>query len=166
MGCNPTMWRKLEAIPILERESVSFYNPQVEDWSPELLALEEAAKQNATVLLFVIDAETRALMSMLEATELIATGRQVVLTIRDVVPKQQFGEDVVGVTELKDLNRARGFLTDMAQRHGVPVHQTVEAAVHGAIAMARCEEPLVDKLGAEFDQLGGPKAMPTPERVA
>merc|ERR1719352_226069 len=77
-SCNPTVWRTLEAIPILERESVSFYNPQVEDWSPELLAQEQHAKQHATVLLFVIDAETRALMSMLEATELIATGRKVI----------------------------------------------------------------------------------------
>jgi hypothetical protein len=42
------------------------FNPQVEEWSPELVALEAAAKDRARCLVFVVDNQTRSLASMLE----------------------------------------------------------------------------------------------------
>jgi hypothetical protein len=38
-SCNPTTWRKDTAIPALDVAGISYYNPQVEDWSPELIDL-------------------------------------------------------------------------------------------------------------------------------
>ena len=43
-SCNPTTWRKDIAIPLLEENNVDYYNPQVEDWSPELMTTENYQK--------------------------------------------------------------------------------------------------------------------------
>merc|ERR1712093_796708 len=83
-SCNPTIWRSKVAIPLLESAHVDYFNPQVKEWSEELLAKEQQAKQEAAVLLFVIDGDTRALMSMLEAVEFVVSGRDVVLAVNSV----------------------------------------------------------------------------------
>jgi hypothetical protein len=58
-SCNPTTWRRDVAIPMLEEHGILFYNPQVDDWSPELVAIEAKAKDEASILLFFIDDQTR-----------------------------------------------------------------------------------------------------------
>lgn len=57
------------------------------DWHPNLIQLEAAAKEECEVLLFVIDSKTRAIASMLEATEYIMQQRKVVLVILDIPGK-------------------------------------------------------------------------------
>lgn len=129
-SCNPTTWRKDVAIPILEAAGVSYYNPQVDDWSPELVDIEAKAKAEAETLLFVIDSQTRAIASILEATEMIVEGRDVVLVINQIADGTEIGGQKVTGSELKDLNRARTYLHDLAERHGmVDVYATVAEAV-------------------------------------
>jgi len=132
-SCNPTRWRGDVAIPLLCKHEVAFYNPQVENWYPELMELENRAKHAATVNLFVIDGQTRAIMSMMEAVEYITTKRAVAVAVINVSEGQKIGEDCVSGTESKDLNRARGYLCDVAKRYGVEVHTSVEGAVEDAI---------------------------------
>jgi len=131
-SCDPTQWRQQSAMPFLERAGISYYNPQVADWHPGLLDEENRAKATAAVLLFVIDNDTRALMSMLEAVEFITAGRQVVLAIAPI----KEGQTIAGASgasvsagECKDLNRARTYLGDVAKRHAVQVHESVEGAI-------------------------------------
>eukprot|EP00741_Cyanophora_paradoxa_P020906 tig00021318_g20182.t1 len=128
-ACNPTTWRRELAIPELTRAGVSFFNPQVEEWRPELVAVEAEAKRAAGVLLFVIDAQTRGLASMVEAAEYIAAARPVLLAVLPVPAGAAIGGEVVQAGELKDLNRAREYLRDVAQRHGVRVFGDVQSAV-------------------------------------
>ena len=128
-SCNPTTWRKDVAIPILEAAGVSYYNPQVDDWSPELVAIEAKAKEEAETVLFVIDSQTRAIASILEATEMIMSQRDVVLVIDQISDCTEIGGQTVTGSELKDLNRARTYLRDLASRHLVGVYPTVAAAV-------------------------------------
>lgn len=137
-SCNPTTWRTDVAIPLLESAGVEYYNPQVEDWSPELVAIEAAAKDEADVLLFVIDSQTRAIASMLEATEYICTGRRVVLVIDDLEAGTEITGKLIYGSELKDLNRARAYLRDVAKRHHVAVHNDVTEAVKTASAHSCC----------------------------
>jgi len=134
-SCNPTTWRKDVAIPLMEERGVSFYNPQVEDWSEELLQLEADAKAKAAVLLFVIDGDTRAMMSMLEVIEYIAVGRAVALAVVPVQEGQRIDGEEVGPRELKDLNRARRYVLDAAERRGIEVRRTIEEAVQDAIQL-------------------------------
>lgn len=56
---------------------------QRSDWRPELIELEQQAKENARVLLFVHDKETRSLASMVEVGEMSARKKPLVLAIED-----------------------------------------------------------------------------------
>lgn len=129
-SCNPTTWRRDIAMPLLERAGVTYYNPQVDEWSEELIAVETRAKASATLLLFVIDGLTRAIVSMNEVTELICRGRQVVLVTQDIEDGCEIGDERITGRELKDLNRGRSYLRELAGRSGVAVFETVEEAVH------------------------------------
>jgi raw len=138
-SCNPTTWRRDIAIPMLDAAGVTYYNPQVEDWSPELVAIEAAVKDEAELLLFVIDSQTRAIASMLEATEYICTGRHVVLVIQDVSLRELAAVYAASAVEIKDLNRARDYLRDLATRHGVKIYPSVTAAIAGIVARAKAD---------------------------
>jgi raw len=129
-SCNPTTWRHDIAIPMLDRAGVTYYNPQVDNWTPELVDIEARAKDRADQLLFVVDSDTRAIASILEATEAICTGHAVSLVVKnvDTVKRPEFE------SEAKDLNRARAYLRDLATRHNVRVYPSVTAAVAGIIA--------------------------------
>jgi hypothetical protein len=133
-SCDPTTWRTDVAIPVLEQAGVSYYNPQVDDWSPELVALEAQAKDSASTCLFVIDSQTRAMASAVEAAELISAGRNVALVVLDIEDGLVIGGETVTGRQLKDLNRMRAYLRDVAQRHDVPAYDSVEAAVEALAA--------------------------------
>jgi hypothetical protein len=166
-ACNPTTWRRDVAMPALERAGVSYFNPQVDEWHPDLIEIEANAKAGARLLLFVIGPETRGVASMVEAAELIACCRNVVLVLQDIPPGTTFagrvrfaGRLVVSFArahtiarahssrrrasvaqelppdEVKDLNRGRAYLADVADRHGVPVYQSIEAATEEIVRRA------------------------------
>lgn len=59
------------AIPVLHKSSITYFNPQVDEWYPELIEVEEQAKTAASLLLFVIDNQTRAISSMVEVAYLV-----------------------------------------------------------------------------------------------
>lgn len=139
-SCNPTTWRSDYACPELKKFNVTYYNPQRDDWSPALVALEAHVKESCRILLFVIDKQTRAIASMLEAAEYIAAGRNVVLAINKIPEGCRISdEEVVGST-LKDLNRARDYLSDTALRHGCPYftdENSVQSAIHAVVQKAK-----------------------------
>jgi len=129
-SCNPTSWRVDEAIPFLEQHQITYYNPQVDDWHDGLVELEATAKDNAKVLMFVIDNSTRAIASILEATEYTCIGRVVSLVVLGELQEgQEIDGELIGTREAKDLNRARKYLRDVAKRHGVEVHNDVRSAL-------------------------------------
>ncbi len=84
-SCNPTTWRKDIAIPLLSAHDVPYFNPQVDDWDPSLVAMEAQAKLEAPVLLFVIDSATRAIASMIEVVELVSEGYTCVVAIHEIM---------------------------------------------------------------------------------
>lgn len=61
---------------------------QVSSWSPDLLAAEHCAKQNADVLFFVLDRETRCLAGMVEVAQLAAAQRPIVVVVMEYKPSQ------------------------------------------------------------------------------
>ena len=140
--------------------------------------IEAAAKEEAKVLFFVVDRNTRGIASMVEvsraccvlllfvsdsllhalicqAAELIASGRKIVLIIQNMPKGARIGGRVcacvhgpnrtcrnihmmatamacsllaqaIDDSETKDLNRGRDYLRDVARRHGVQTHDSVE----------------------------------------
>ena len=53
-------------MPTLQNAAITYFNPQVDEWFPELIEVEEQAKMTASLLLFVVDNQTRAISSMVE----------------------------------------------------------------------------------------------------
>ena len=127
-SCDPTTWRTDVVIPILQSKNVEFYNPQVKDWHSGLVALEREAKKKADVLFFVIDSQTRAIGSIAEVAGYIGAHRNVVLVVNDVVDGTTIGGQVVTGSELKDLNRGRAYVRDLAHEFGVTVHTDIKVA--------------------------------------
>jgi hypothetical protein len=93
-SCNPTTWRADTAIPELQKYGITFYNPQVSRWVPELVAKEHDAKQAASVLLYVVDSQTRSTVGMIEVAYLVASGRCVVVVAHSYKP----GQSIMGET--------------------------------------------------------------------
>lgn len=80
-SCNPTTWRQAVAIPYLEMNGISYYNPQVDNWTPDVVKTERDAKQSAQVLLFVIDKQTRSTVSLVESAYMAGDSKNLVLVM-------------------------------------------------------------------------------------
>jgi len=139
-SCNPTTWRHDISIPLLEKNNVPYYNPQVEEWSPDLMVKENLSKNTAKCLLFVVDGLTRAIASMIEITEYITSGRKVVLVVNNIENEQLVDGKPVTGRELKDLNRGRAYLADVADRYRIPVYADVIHATMHAIKIMQDKE--------------------------
>lgn len=124
-SCNPTTWRKDIAIPLLEKHNITYYNPQVDEWSDDLLEQENFHKANAKYLLFVIDNQTRAVASLVEASYYIGKGRNIILVVHEIKEPT----DTILPGELKDLNRGRTYLKDIASNEKVKIYQRIEDAI-------------------------------------
>lgn len=85
-------------------------------------------KENSTVLLFIIGSTTRALASILDSTEYLCRGRITVLAVIDIEDGTEINGEAVSPSEKKDLNRARAYLRESAERHGVPCYSTIDGA--------------------------------------
>ncbi|CAL1268257.1 unnamed protein product [Larinioides sclopetarius] len=132
-SCNPTTWRKDIAIPTFKRLNITYYNPQVAQWGPELIELENQAKQNAEVMFFVIDNQTRSVASMIEAAQVAGTDRKLILVVHEF---EKPGSVVMGETitekEFRDLRQGQRYLQDLVEKQDIPVFDNINKAVLGA----------------------------------
>lgn len=134
-GSTQSNWREEVAIPILKKNGLTFFHPHSSS-STSRMPLEAAAMDNSRVLLFVILKTSRSVGAMNEAAFHIGLRHnKVVLCVQHI-------SGDVGVTEedgtkakltkhaLKDYNRGRSYLSDIANREGVPVFDNITEALH------------------------------------
>jgi hypothetical protein len=69
-SCGMTTWREKIAIPMLKKEGLSYFNPQLPEWSMRYIPLEAAVKDSCRLLLYVITPDTRGITSMLEVGDI------------------------------------------------------------------------------------------------
>lgn len=140
-----TTWRDEIAIPALTAAGVSYFNPQlpIHAWTADREAVEMAAKDAATVLLFVVSDETRGVATVAEIAYYMGLGRSLALAIVDLPAGASLYGQPRPMEEIDDLNRGRLFVRTMARRHNVPVFPTVAEAVRHAIALACPRQTLV-----------------------
>ena len=67
--CNEDMWREEIVEPILKERGIPFFNPVVKDWTPEFIQLEDEAKKESDVLLFVITSKMTGVYSIAEVID-------------------------------------------------------------------------------------------------
>ncbi|XP_029178725.1 uncharacterized protein LOC114946418 isoform X2 [Nylanderia fulva] len=137
-SCNPTTWRSDIAIPTLQNLGITYYNPQVSQWGPELIAQEYEAKQTARVLLFVIDNQTRNSAGIIEAAQLAATRSESLVLV--IYPYRQ-GQTILGETvsaqEYHDLMNGLLVLQYLMERQRIPIFESVSVALHCTSKMLR-----------------------------
>jgi hypothetical protein len=139
-SCNPTTWRHDQAIPYFQSRSVSFYNPQVADWTPDLVEIEHRAKELAPLLFFVIDHDTRALASIVEVCYLAARGRSIIVVMNPMPDKkhakfiqqknsshEQDNED-----DYENVCEARRTLRTLLRSINIPIFDNVRLALECA----------------------------------
>ncbi|XP_076232155.1 uncharacterized protein LOC143177822 isoform X2 [Calliopsis andreniformis] len=148
-SCNPTTWRSEIAIPTLQSLGITYYNPQVSQWGPELIAQEYEAKQTAKVLLFVIDNQTRNTAGIIEAAQLAATRRESLILV--IYPYRQ-GQTILGETvstqEYYDLMNGLLVLQYLMERQRIPIFESVSVALNCTSKVLR-EEIKVQDLHSE-----------------
>jgi len=66
--CNNSTWRDW-VIPELDRLQIPYFNPVVEDWTPECQAEEERQKEECDIHLYVIAPEMTGVYSIAEAVD-------------------------------------------------------------------------------------------------
>lgn len=129
-GCGPLQhWREDIAIPMLRKHGVDYFNPNVANWTPQLIPLEAQAKKVCSVLLYFVGADTRSIGNMVEAAHFIGRGREVVLCLNEVPPSCRVDDDELGARAVKDLNRGRLYLQDIANRQNIKIFTNVREAV-------------------------------------
>jgi len=66
--CNNSTWRDW-VMPELDRLKIPYFNPVVEDWTPECQAEEERQKEECDIHLYVITPEMTGVFSIAEAVD-------------------------------------------------------------------------------------------------
>lgn len=131
-SCNPTTWRKDEAIPLLESLGISYFNPQVSEWTADLVAVEHNAKESASVLFYVLDRRTRNVVGIIEAANFAGTQRNLVL----VTDPYKEGEPVAGENishvEYEELCSGLSTLHDLVASQGIIVHSNITEGIKWA----------------------------------
>ncbi|XP_054744894.1 uncharacterized protein LOC129249228 isoform X2 [Anastrepha obliqua] len=129
-SCNPTTWRADVAIPALKELGISFYNPQVSDWTPDLIELEHRAKEKARVLFFVMDSETRASAGAIEAAHIAGQNcKQLVLVLHPYKRNQSILKEQISQQEYIDLRRNQLILKELVTRRGLPVMDDIPSGL-------------------------------------
>ncbi|KAM3966807.1 LOW QUALITY PROTEIN: NDT-like domain-containing protein raw [Aphomia sociella] len=136
-SCNPTTWRSDIAIPMLKTMGITYFNPQVDDWSTELIEVEHRAKAAARAFLFVLDSETRAVAASVEAAHLAAAPRDLLLVLRPYTRNQKIGPETISELEYVELARARATLQEAVERRGLPAFTDIPAALRCARTVLR-----------------------------
>ncbi|CAF2542841.1 unnamed protein product [Rotaria sp. Silwood2] len=137
-SCNPTTWRYEQAIPYFQFHSVSYYNPQVANWTPDLVEIEHSAKESAELLFFVIDHDTRSLAAIAEVCYLIARDRTTIV-VTSPMPKDKYQTKFIqqknffneqdNENDYENACQARETLRILLQIKNVPVFDNVKVGL-------------------------------------
>ena len=71
---------------------------------------------------------------MLEASEYVTAGRRIILCVKNVEAGAQIAGHEIKSDEAKDLNRARDYLINVAERNNVKVYTTIEEMMVACLA--------------------------------
>lgn len=104
--CNNSTWRD-RLIPLLIENNINYFNPVVEDWTPECQKEEYRQKENeCNVHLYVITKEMKGAFSIAEAVDSAWQDR--VITIFQVIPEGFDKAEIKSLNAVSELISKRG----------------------------------------------------------
>ena len=110
-------------------------------WRPELIDLENKAKQKADILFFVVDNQTRSVVSMIEVAYIAATQRHLLLVLHPYSgPGALIADEPISQAEYQDLNQAQSYLNDLVERQNFPVFDQIPVALNCLAATLRQQD--------------------------
>ena len=112
--CNESTWRS----NLIKKLKINYFNPVVEDWTPECQAEEERQKEICDFLLFVITPKMTGVFSIAEVVECAITKpEKTIFCILSIDGDKSFTD-----SQLKSL-KATG---DLVRRYGVVYFTSLE----------------------------------------
>ena len=158
-SCNPTTWRGDIVIPMFQNRQIEFYNPQVDEWTEALVQAEAKAKEQAQLLFFVLDNQTRALASIMEACYFLGTRKPLTLIVKEYEgPGNRWeiqGEEL-DEYEIDLLNDLKRYVLEIAKLEHIPVFKDTATAAHYVSALY---DGSVDFKGASQNKRMGISAL-------
>ena len=93
----------------------------------------------------MIDDQTRAVASMIEAADFIGSSRDVLVVVNDITgDAPMIGGDRLSRREVEDLNRGRAFVRSITDKSGCLVEETVQEAVTALVDVSYTSLPVCD----------------------
>ena len=141
-SCNPTIWRSEQAIPYFQSRTISYYNPQVPNWTPDLVEIEHRAKESALLLFFVIDHSTRSLAAIAEVCYLAARGKNLIVVMNPMpkernqtkfLEKKDVTNEIDNEEDYENVCAARQTLRLLLQSIDIPVFDDIHVALECAV---------------------------------
>lgn len=129
-------WREDIAIPILLKHNLTYFNPTA-SCSGHLLPMEAVLMDHSRVLLFVITDTSRGVSAMALASHYMGLGFNLVLCVQMLTEDSLVDGEQLSRQALKDYNRGRTYLTDQANKDGIPVFSDIQEAVECAVSKAQ-----------------------------
>lgn len=122
-------WRD-PVIARLEKEGIPYFNPVVEQWTPECAAIEAEHLVTDKVLLFVITGEEESFGSLAEtgwaALSALKNGQTILFVLKDHSSERQLAP-----------NRARELVRAHARKAGILIYENLAEAIETAIVAFR-----------------------------
>lgn len=113
---------------------------QVDHWSQDLIEVEYAAKENATVLFFVIDSQTRNVVSDIETANISGHHhKNLVLVVhpQDAVAGSIVAGEKVSSNEAEDIREALTVLHEIAFNQGIMVFDNIPHALSKVVEVSK-----------------------------
>jgi len=130
-SCNPTSWRQDKAIPHLKVQGITFYNPQQDNWVPEMIELEYQAKVTSQILFYVLNEQTRNIGSMIEVCQYAGNNRRLIVVLSSYPgPGHTINGEKLTKNEYDDLQAGMEMVQDLIERQGIPVFNNINVALN------------------------------------
>lgn len=103
----------------------------MDHWSQDLIEIEHAAKENATLLFYVIDSQTRNVVSDIEAANFAGHRKHLVLVVHpeDAVAGSTVAGEQISSQEAEDIREALSTLHKIASNQGILVFDNISQAL-------------------------------------
>lgn len=114
---------------------------QVDQWSKDLIDVEHSAKENATVLFFVVDNQTRNVVSDIEIAYLAGYNKRLVLVINTqglVVAGSIVAGEMITSTEAKHMQTALAVLHEISVDQRIQVFDSIPQALNTVVQVSDC----------------------------
>ena len=133
--CNESTWRN-ELIPLLEEKGIEYYNPVVEDWTPECQQEEYRQKEICDVHLYLITKKMKGVFSIAEAVASCQDAGKLTL----FVLANFDGEFDEG--ERKSLDAVGNLIVKLGGAYHTGMNTIEELALSVSTVVSRCVRPI------------------------